>query len=41
MQKKIEWLQETNASKAEIRDLFNRKIISGKVAAEALRNSRR
>jgi len=38
---KVQYLKNNNASRGEIIDLWKRKVISGKVRAEALRNSRR
>ena len=38
---KVKWLQDTNASRAEIRDLRRRKIISNTVANQALRTATR
>lgn len=38
---KVKWLQDTNASRAEIRDLRSRKIISKDVANKALRTATR
>jgi len=38
---KVKWLQDTNASRAEIRDLRSRKIISNTVANKALRTATR
>lgn len=38
---KVQYLKNNNASRGEIIDLWKRKIISGRVRAEALRNSRR
>jgi hypothetical protein len=38
---KVQYLKNNNASRGEIIDLWKRKVISGKVRAEALRNARR
>jgi hypothetical protein len=38
---KVQYLKNNNASRGEIIDLWKRKVISGRVRAEALKNSRR